>query len=375
MLVVAHNASPIFGGGEIWICRLLAGLQGRGHRTLLLCRSSAIVSLAGRYGIEARVLRLGGDAVLPDALRLGWTLRRLQPDALLLTTFKKMWLGGMGARLAGVPRILGRVAISSALPRNATYRIAVRRWLDALIVNAEPIRQNFLAALPRLDPRRVITLHDGVPRPERSAKAGALRRELGLPSDALVIGTLARLAVQKRLDRLFNTLASLPAEVHCIVAGEGPEREALVDLATRLGIRGRLHMLGFRSDIHAVLGALDLFVLSSDVEGMANAMLEAMALGVPVVSTGVSGAAEALEPFPDGEVPGVITGFHEAELAAAAGRLLADAPLRRRMGAAGVRRVAERFDFERMLDRWEALLAGTAAVGPAPAGPLRSMHS
>jgi glycosyltransferase involved in cell wall biosynthesis len=363
VFVVAHNASPIFGGGEIWTALLLAGLQRRGHRTLLLCRSPDIAARAARHGIETRVLRLGGDAMLPHALRFAWTLRRLRADALLLTTFKKIWLGGLGARLAGVPRVLGRVAISTALPRNATYRIALRRWLDALVVNAEPIRQSFLAALPELDPRRVITLHDGVLRPETSAARGAVRQELGLPPEALLIGTLARLAVQKRLDRLLHALSALPADVHCLVAGEGLEREALLELATRLGVRGRLHLTGFRTDAGDVLDALDVFVLSSDVEGMANAMLEAMALGVPVVSTPVSGAAEALDPFADGTAPGVIAGFDAAELAAATGRLLAEPALRRRMGEAGVRRVAERFDFERMLDRWERLLAGTAAAG------------
>jgi len=97
-------------------------------------------------------------------------------------------------------------------------------------------------------------------------------------------------------------------------------------------------------------------------EGMANAMLEAMAFGIPIVSTQVSGADEALEPEADGGAPGEIVESSVDDLAAALRRLLADGDARRSMGEAGRRRVAERFSYERMLDRWEALLAG----GPLP---------
>jgi glycosyltransferase involved in cell wall biosynthesis len=83
-----------------------------------------------------------------------------------------------------------------------------------------------------------------------------------------------------------------------------------------------------------------------------------MALGVPVVSTPVAGAAEALRPFADGSAPGEIVGFAEDAVAAALRRLLADPAARREMGSAGRRRIAESFDYETMIDRWERVLAG-----------------
>jgi glycosyltransferase involved in cell wall biosynthesis len=363
MHIVAHNASPVLGGGEIWTALLLAGLQRRGHRVLLFCRNAQVAGRTAAYGIPTAVLRLGGDAMLPHALRFALRLRRLAPDALLLTTFKKIWLGGLGARLAGVPRVLARVAISTHLPRNFTYRVALRRWVDTLVVNAETIRTGLLDALPEADPRDIVTIHDGVAEPERRAGPEAVRRELGLPPEAQVIGSVARLVAQKRLDRLLHAVAALPERVHCVIAGEGPEREPIEALALRLGLRQRLHLLGFRTDVGDVLAALDVFVLSSAAEGMANAMLEAMAAGIPVVSTAVSGADEALGPGADGTAPGVIVQAGSAELAAALRPLLEDPGLRRRMGAAGRQRARERFGFERMLDRWEALLAGGAASG------------
>jgi glycosyltransferase involved in cell wall biosynthesis len=362
MYVIAHNGSSIFGGGELGTVLLLAGLQARGHRVLMLCRDREIAARVESYGVPADVQRVGGDAMATDALRLGLRLRRERPDAVILTTFKKVVLSGLGARIGGARPVVQRIVLEGDTPaRGARYRWAIRRLVDYVTLNADAMRGPFLAGDPELDPRRVITLLDGVRTPQRDREPGAVRRELGIPADAPVVGAVARLARQKRLDRLVRALAVLPADVHCIVTGEGEEREPLQALATELGVADRLHLPGFRRDVGDVLDALDVFVVCSDREGMANAMLEAMAFGIPIVSTLVSGAKEALEPGPDGIAPGEIIESSVDALASALRRLIGDADARRAMGEAGRRRVAERFSYERWLDRWEALLSGRGA--------------
>lgn len=358
MFVVAHNGSAVLGGGETGTALLLAGLQTRGHRVLMLCRDLGMAEQIAEFaGIPTAVLRIGGDAMLPDALRLAALLRRDRPDAVVLTTFKKVFLTGLGARLGGAPRVVQRVVLSGDTPgRSARYRFGLRHFVDVVALNADVMRPAFLAGDSRLDPARVVTIHDGVRKPARNAPSGMLRRSLDIPDGALVIGAVARLARQKRFDRLLSALALLPRDVHCIIAGEGDERDRLEGAAKRLGLDRRLHLLGFRTDIGDVLDAFDVFVVSSDREGMANAMLEAMAFGVPVVSTDVSGASEALQPFEDGTAPGRIVGFEAADLASALEQLIAHRNLRSEMAKAGPRRIAERFTFERMLDDWESLL-------------------
>ena len=355
MFVVAHNGARIWGGAERATALLLAGLQARGYRVLLLCNDALVAGRAGEMGVPTRILELGGDGMIPHAVRLAAVLRRLQPDAFIIGTFRKLFLAALGAWLARVPRVVARVGLETDTPRSAKYRLALPRWVDAVVVNATRIRAAF-DSLPGLGSERIFVIHNGVVAQEWRQAPGAIRAQLGIAADAPVVGAVARLAPQKRLDRLLRAVAALPADVQCVVAGDGEERDSLAAMAKELGIASRVHFLGHRDDTGDVLAALDVFVVSSDREGLSNSMLEALAAGVPVVSTAVSGAEDALAPFADGSAPGIIIGSADDDLASALRQLLGDAGLRGRMGETGRRRAAERFSFDAMLDRWEAVL-------------------
>lgn len=358
MHIVAHNGARIWGGAERATALLLAGLQARGHRVLLLCNDPMVATRAGELGVPTEILPLGGDGMLPHAFRLARRLRALRPDAFLIGTYKKLFLAALGARMARVPRVVARVGLETDTPRSAKYRFALPRWVDAVAVNARRMRPAF-ADLPGYSPSRVAVIHNGVDVPVRAQPPGAVRAALGISPETPTVGAVARLATQKRLDRLLRAITQL-TDVHCILAGDGEERGRLASLADALGIAARVHFLGHRTDTGDVLDAIDVFVVSSDREGLSNSMLEALAAGVPVVSTPVSGAEDALEPLADGTAPGEIVGFSEDEIASAHRRLLAD-PRRRAVMANAARRVAtERFGMDAMLARWEALLAGTA---------------
>ncbi len=357
MYFVAQNSAGIFGGGEISAARLLLGLQARGHRVHMLCRDRTIAGRVRELGIPTGVMRMGGDAMVTDAFHFAWWLRRERPDAVILTTFAKLVLASWGARLGAVPRVIHRVVLSSDLPHNALDRLICRRVLDYVVLNAASMRDPFLAAVPGLDPARVHVIYDGVDPPRAALSPGALRATLGIPERAPVIGSVTRLANQKRLDRLLGALARLPADTHCVLAGEGKRREAVAARAEALGLTARVHLLGFRKDVGDILAALDVFVVSSDREGLAGAMVEAMAAGVPVVSTDVSGAAEALGAGSD-DPAGITVGFDEGELATACARVLGDPALSARLSAAGRRRARELFSLDATAAGYERLVAG-----------------
>jgi glycosyltransferase involved in cell wall biosynthesis len=355
--VVAHNGAAIFGGAERWTVRMLSRLQARGHRVVLLCRDPEIRDRVRERGVPAEVARLGGHASLHHALRFAARLRELRPDGLLLSTFKKTWLGAMGARLAGVPRVVARIGLSTDLPgRRGVYRVAFGRWIDRVVVNADELRRPVLEGIPGAAARKVVTVYNGVEPAPASRPPGAVREELGIPLGAPVVGTVARLAVQKRHDVLLRVAARLPEEVHVLLAGDGSERAALEALAGDLGISKRVHFAGMRDDVGDVLGALDLFLITSATEGMSNAMLEALGAGVPVVSTPVSGASEALDALEDGRRPGRIVACGEEAFAREVETLLKDPEARRTMSGAALERARSRFSWEGRVDRWEALL-------------------
>jgi glycosyltransferase involved in cell wall biosynthesis len=324
----------------------------------MLCRDPRIGREVGDLtGIPTSTLRIGGGVMIQDAARFALELRKHSPDAVVLTTFKKVALAGLGARIARVPRVVQRVGLSGDVPRGPAYRMALRGLVDVIALNAESLRPEFLAGDPRLPPEKVRTILDGVDTPRRSRPPGSFRAELGVPPEAPVVGSVARLASQKRFDRLLRAAASLPEDVHVVIVGEGDERASLLALGAELGLGDRLHLPGFRAEVGDVLDAIDVFAVTSSREGLANAMLEAMAFGVACVSTDVSGAREALGPI-DGVEAGVVVGHDLKEITAAIADLL-DHPARRsELAEAGRLRFEQRFSLERMLDEWEAMLRG-----------------
>ncbi len=366
--VVAHNGASLVGGAELALLQLLVGLQSRGHWVRLACNHDIVAAEAARRNVPAVMMPLRGDAVIADAFRFAQFLEREAPDAVLLGTFKKIWLGGMASARARVPRTVARVGLASDTPRRWKYRYALRHWIDTVVLNAAAMRSAFEAQLPGYNRSDIVTIHTGVIRPERRKPPAAIRAEVGIPPTARVVGAIARLSRQKRLEQLIHATAALDG-VHCLIAGAGTEWSRLVAARDQLGVQERVHLLGHRSDVGDVLAALDLFVVCSDQEGMANAMLEAMAAGVPVISTPVSGAEEALRPLADGRVPGrVLSGFEATELTEGMAELLSQPALLRLMAEAAEQVARQRFDFERMVSEYEAVLRG----GSADLGKLHS---
>jgi len=365
MRIACHNGARIWGGQERATVRLLAGLRDRGHEVVLLCNSDVVIEQALERGVPARRCVIGGDAMVPHAFMLARVLRRIRPDVFMVGTYKKLFLAALGARMAGVPRVVVRIGLESDTPsRHAKYRFALRRWTDGVVVIAQGMVASF-AELDGFGAEKVTVIHNGVRQPPRKKPPGSVRRELGIPADAFVIGTVARLDRQKRLDRLLDAMALLPKEIHCIIAGSGDQGHELVTKSTALGLAGRVHFAGERDDIGDVDSSLDVYVVASDREGHSNSMIEAMSWRVPVVSTPVSGAEDSIL---GGEQPaGIIANFTAESIADAILSLRNDSARLRAMGEAAGDNVAQLFSIETMFDKWEAALIPTRPpILPAP---------
>jgi glycosyltransferase involved in cell wall biosynthesis len=360
MRIALHNASRILGGAEIGEISLAAGLARRGHSVKMFCSHGIVADAARARGVEVETCYLGGDVMLHHAGRLARALKKHSAEALILGSYNKLFLAALAGRMAGVRQNVAMIQISRDMPRNWKYRFVLKRWIDHTILVSDDLRSDFLQMAPEIDPASLVAIPNPCDFRGQGESSGGLRRDLGIPDDAQVIGSMGRLTRQKRFDRLIEALSRLPARVHCIVAGEGAERSGLEGLALQLGVRDRVHLIGWREDIGEVLGALDVYVVSSDYEGLSIAMTEALAVGVPVVSTPTSGSGEIFKTDRDDVPPGALVDFDADEIATAIHRLLED-PRRHDAARRAARRIAaEHFALDVVLERWETVLGAAA---------------
>jgi glycosyltransferase involved in cell wall biosynthesis len=166
-----------------------------------------------------------------------------------------------------------------------------------------------------------------------------VRAELSVPPGAFVIGSVGRLEPQKRFDLLLDAVMILRVNhpsIFVIIAGSGSLHAELQAHIDRTGLGQSARLLGHCRDIPRLHHALDMFVQSSDYEGTSNAVLEAMAMGTPVVATDAGGTAELLR---DGVEGLIVPRASTPALTAAISTLLIDAPLRERLRHAARERV------------------------------------
>ncbi len=369
MKVVIHNGSRVWGGNEKWMATVAAGLRDRGHSIVVSCRRGGVVAdRLEECGVRTTFVRPGGDLDAVGGLRFARWLRRERPDAVLATSWNRVPWIVRAARLSGSPRVVVRLGIVRSLEDHPRHIRALRR-VSALIVNSDEIRDVWVRSSPWFPPGEVHVVHNGIvpPEPLVPGERERVRAELGVPADVPLVVGIGHVYHRKGFDLLVEAFAALPfPDARLAIVGTGPQVEELTERAARLGMARRVLWPGFRRDVPRVLASSDLFVLSSRNEGMANVMLEAMAAGVPVVATDVSGVRFALAADDAGTPAGWIVAPEDA---GALGRALAEVltALRDRPAAVAERvaeaswRVRERFGVERMVREAERVLRGVGA--------------
>lgn len=248
-----------------------------------------------------------GLRIASAAPRLAGYLRKAKPDVLFATSVPPNIVAALAAASA---RFTGRLVLRqsnairvddtaglSSVPRNWRDRLIPRLYAraDAIIANSNGVADDLVAL--GLDGSRIVAIPNGV---ECDRITEATQRSVALPtpanaSDPLII-TVGRLVAQKDHATLIRAFARLSAPVRLTILGEGPERPRLELLARGLGVNDRIAFPGYVTNPFSLMVRADLFVLSSRYEGMPNVLLEALACGLPIVSTDCPhGPAEILE--------------------------------------------------------------------------------
>jgi glycosyltransferase involved in cell wall biosynthesis len=257
-------------------------------------------------------------------------------------------VGSAAASLAKVPlRVISR-NVDFPIKKNFLSQLKYTKNIDVIIAVSQGIKKVLVDG--GIDPALIKVIPDGIDYSpfDEAAASDFLRRELNFKRDDFLVGIVAHLADHKGhkyLIRATEILKAKAPQIRVIIVGEGPLRMELDKLVKQTHVEDIVFFLGFREDVPQILASLDLFVLSSYLEGMGSSILDAMASRLPVVATRTGGIPEVVV---NGETGLLVPPKSPAALAKAILRIYGDRELGRRLGQKGYEVVHKKFSAEAM---------------------------
>jgi len=278
------------GGAEQWL-RLLLGHSSAEADVLALCNTGVVAEAIRADGVRVTDLGMRGNRDVAAIPRLVGHVRRGRYDLVHTHLYRAQVYGALAARLAGVAAVVSTEhSLNDRLiegrptdrPGVRGLYLAAARLTDRVVAVSEPVARRLVAwGVP---PGKVVVVPVGIDPAAFAFDAQArhaVRAELSLAPDAVVVGGVGRLVEPKRFDVLLRAAASVP-ELSVLLVGDGPARGSLAALADELGMAGRVRLAGQRLDVARLLCAMDVFASPSPEETFGVALLEALAAGLPV---------------------------------------------------------------------------------------------
>ncbi len=371
------------GGAETLLCRLIEQTDPARFEHSVVCLESR-GTLAGRIeksGARLDCLGMKGAAGVPAAIwKLSRLIRRQKPDAMHTWMYHADFVGGLASKLAGGPPVAWSLHHADLTPvgmKRSTRMVArALSWLSSRVpariisCSNDSVKKH---AEFGYDVSKADVIFNGADcerfHPDAAA-AAAIRAELGIPVDALVIGKTSRFHSTKDWESYCEGVLLLQQrrpDVHVIGCGQGvnPDQPLFQSLLARSPRPENLHILGTRSDMPAIYAAMDLFVINSLAEAFPLSLGEAFACGIPAVATDVGDCREIL-----GTCGRMVPLSDPAALATAIDDLLSlPRETRLAMGAEARRRVETLYSFPATLRRYEQAYEALAALGRTTSHP------
>lgn len=360
--ILQISSASSFGGGERYVADLTNALHTRGHNLYMAVRPRS--PLPRQVNLPAErilTLPLRNALDVPSAHELERFVRRNEIDVVHAHMARDYSLASYAARRNRKTKFIATRHVLFPLNRlhrhtlaRATRVIAVSRAVANELRTSRLLKEEQIAVIPNgIDV-------DRFSRARARFDRGQFLRNLGLPLDCLLVGSVGELRTLKRHDdfiRAAATIAENSEPTQFVLAGldtsaSGEVRKQLENLVVELGLKDRFYFLGWMDEAEKLLCAMDVFVSASETESFGLAIVEAMAAGTAVVATATEGAREVIV---DQET-GLLTPIGvPGELAEAVLSLLADPEKRRAIGARAMEAANERFNLRRMVDQIEEI--------------------
>jgi glycosyltransferase involved in cell wall biosynthesis len=335
-----------FGGAAKIIVGLGHVAQAEGWQVDILATDPMIQQIVTQHGLGLVKLDVIRREIRPlwdfgGLVRLHRFLRQEPYQIVHTHTSKGGFVGRLAAKLAGVPLILHTAhgfAFHEGSPVRtrriySTLERIASGWCDRIVAVSE-FHRKWAIELGMCSPGKIIAIPNGLADPGRNPNVNTaeLRRQLGVGCEDLLILSISRLAPDKGLEYLIEASAIMPPmgrRLQIVIAGDGPFREQLERLAATLGVTDRVKFIGFRKDVGDLLAACDLMVLPSLREGLSISLLEAMAVGKPIVATNIGSQREVAA---HGDMALLVRPADATALAESILRLVGDQALMARLG-------------------------------------------
>lgn len=345
-------------GGQNQVLLTVNGLRAMGQRAALVAHPDGELRQRAAEGLDLIPLAPRNEMDLSAAWRLSRIIRRLGPDVVHAHDPHGVAMAALALSMSTTrpaPPLVASRRVDFHLKGNSLSRWK-NRQVDCFVAASDAIRDMLVA--DGVPAERTVTVHEGVDAARiAAAPAVNVHEVLWLPHHAPLVGNVAALVPHKGQRYLIEAAHLVHREIpdaRFVIFGEGELREHLEHLVHEHHLEKHVLLPGFRTDVIGCIKGLDLFVMTSVTEGLGTSLLDAMACERAIVATRTGGIPEVVE---DG-VTGLLVPPRDASaLARAIAGLLADGPRRQRLGAAGLRRVGERFTVERMVAETAAVYA------------------
>jgi len=347
--ILHTESSTGWGGQENRTLQECIGLKKRGARPIILCQpESKLNKRALAEGIEVRTCRLKKSY---DLFTINYILRLIKKENInIISTHsgRDSLLAGIAGRLSRKkPKIVRTRHLALPITSKFTYNTLAHK----IVTVSEYVKQ-YLAGYGVVS-EKIAAIPTGIDADKfNPAKInGNLRQELGMQKDVPLIGTVAILRRKKGhhiiLDAIPEVIKEAP-EVVFVFAGDGPQKDNVLNKIKASGLSEKVFMLGLRKDIPEILKSLDIFVLPTLQEALGTSFIEAMAMAKPVIGSDVGGVGEVIKDSINGYL---IEPDNSPALAEAIIKMLKNRETAELMGMEGRKIVERNYTIEKMCDR------------------------